>query len=202
MLPNKQYYIRAGSDFVPTPHDVLAGMFGRRPQPHVYHHFLLSEAELKRDTLNVSLGIAVHNEGPGIASDIFVICLLRELPGPNCTMRFAPHDKTNWTGGMELGRQINLISAPGYRLPPGAMAQPLAVHLSLAPPFEHDLKISGSAGSGQSQKYEFSIGSTASNIEQEYNDFIGFSRKNSFKENQKHEIASSILGVSNASTGT
>jgi hypothetical protein len=29
------YYIRAGSNFLPTPHGVLAGMFGRRPQPQV-----------------------------------------------------------------------------------------------------------------------------------------------------------------------
>lgn len=27
------YYIRAGSDFSPTPHGVLAGMFGQHPQP-------------------------------------------------------------------------------------------------------------------------------------------------------------------------
>ena len=33
LKPSLQYYIRAGSDFVPTPHAVLAGLFGRRRQP-------------------------------------------------------------------------------------------------------------------------------------------------------------------------
>jgi len=35
-LHDLRYYMRAGSDFSPVPHAVLAGMFGRRPQapPH------------------------------------------------------------------------------------------------------------------------------------------------------------------------
>ncbi len=35
-----KYLIRAGSDFVPTPHSVLAGMFGRRPQPRVFNMYI------------------------------------------------------------------------------------------------------------------------------------------------------------------
>jgi hypothetical protein len=31
------YYLRAGSNFMQVPHAVLAGMFGRRPQPKVFH---------------------------------------------------------------------------------------------------------------------------------------------------------------------
>src|SRR5208282_3131638 len=41
-----RYYIRAGSDFVPTPHSVLAGLFGRRPQPFVYYIFATDPAEI------------------------------------------------------------------------------------------------------------------------------------------------------------
>jgi predicted HTH transcriptional regulator len=32
-----QYYMRAGSNFEPVPHGVLAGMFGRSPQPEIFH---------------------------------------------------------------------------------------------------------------------------------------------------------------------
>src|ERR1017187_578671 len=32
-----QYYMRAGSNFMPVPHAVLAGMFGRRPHPVIFH---------------------------------------------------------------------------------------------------------------------------------------------------------------------
>lgn len=32
-----QYYMRTGSNFEPVPHGVLAGMFGRSPQPVIFH---------------------------------------------------------------------------------------------------------------------------------------------------------------------
>lgn len=35
-----KYYMRAGSDFSPVPHAVLAGMFGRRPQAALIHNWL------------------------------------------------------------------------------------------------------------------------------------------------------------------
>lgn len=193
MLPNKQYYIRAGSNFVPTPHDVLSGMFGKRPQPHIFHHFLLAEPELIENVLTITFGLAVHNEGPGIAADIFAICLMQSVPGPNCTMKFEIPDKTNWSGTWEFGRQVSLISSPGYRLPPGANAQPLVVHLSIVPPFQRQLKISGSVGSGQSRKYEFVIETSAEIVKSQYERFLQKFIAGGFFENEKHDIASLIV---------
>ena len=80
MLPKQQYYIRAGSSFVPTPHDVLAGMFGKRPQPHVFHNYILGLAVVEGTTLKFSVGIAACNEGPGIASDVYVTSMMHETP--------------------------------------------------------------------------------------------------------------------------
>jgi len=113
MLPKKQYYIRAGSDFVPTPHDVLAGMFGRRPQSHVYHTYLLGVPEHEGDALKISFGIALHNEGPGIATDAFIVCTMEHLPGENSIIHFETPDRQNWTGGFEFGRRVSLISSVG-----------------------------------------------------------------------------------------
>jgi len=58
-----QYYIRAGSNFTPTPHAVLAGMFGRRPLPNVFHKFLVAPAEIRGKRINFDLGILVRNQG-------------------------------------------------------------------------------------------------------------------------------------------
>ncbi|MFQ6111613.1 MAG: helix-turn-helix domain-containing protein, partial [Nitrospinota bacterium] len=41
LKPRLQYYIRAGSDFLPTPHAVLSALFGRHPQPFVFHMWTL-----------------------------------------------------------------------------------------------------------------------------------------------------------------
>jgi hypothetical protein len=35
LYPQQDYYVRAGSSFIRTPHGVLAGLFGRAPQPAV-----------------------------------------------------------------------------------------------------------------------------------------------------------------------
>jgi hypothetical protein len=193
MLPNRQYYIRAGSDFVPTPHDLLAGMFGRRPQPHIFHHYLLAEPRYDGNVLKVSFGLAIHNEGPGIASDVFAICRMELWPGPNCQLEFETPDAINWTGQREFERQLCMISTPGFRLPPGANTQPIVVHIHLAPPFEEELRLSGSVGAGQSRKYDFVIGSSADTITEQYERYRRCHNAEQFAENEKHQIAEAIV---------
>lgn len=194
MLPDRKYYIRAGSDFVPTPHDVLSGMFGRRPQPHVFHQYIVGKPKLENNSLNITFGIAIHNEGPGIASDIFCTCLMQYLPGDDSQMKFELADISNWVGSLDFGRQASLISVPGYRLPPGGNAQPLIVHLSLTPPFNGLLKISGAVGSGESRRYDFVIERDANAILEQYELFTIKTATNSFSENEKHDFAIAIIG--------
>jgi len=72
-----QYYIRAGSDFVPTPHAVLAGLFGRRPQAFVFHMWSIPEAKLARKAATVlavefEVGLLLGSHGPGLARDLYV----------------------------------------------------------------------------------------------------------------------------------
>lgn len=193
MLPDKKYLIRAGSDFIPTPHDVLAGMFGKRPQPHVFQHFICAVPELIDRSLNLSFGIAIHNEGPGIAADVFCTCLIQYLPGDNSSARFERVDQSNWGGSFEFGRQTCLISAPGFRLPPGANAQPVVIHLSLVPPFEGLLKISGTVGASGARQYSFSIECGADIIKKSYDLFVKKTAEKSLNNHEKHDLAKAIL---------
>ena len=61
----EQYYIRSGSDFVPVPHDVLAGMFGRAPQPRVVLNLIQYQSMLdaQNDRLTAVFGIVAANLG-------------------------------------------------------------------------------------------------------------------------------------------
>jgi hypothetical protein len=166
---SKQYHIRAGSDFVPTPHDVLAGMFGKRPQPHVFHNFLIANAKSQGDRLDISIGLMVYNEGPGIATDVFTICNKNSLPGHNCEMLIDVPDKKVWTGQYNnLFGQISLISEIGFRLPHGVATQPLILIFRLKPPFEGKLNISIKVGCGESRRYDDEINTNATLIEQIY----------------------------------
>jgi hypothetical protein len=147
---SKHYHIRVGSDFVPTLHDVLAGMFGRRPQPHVFHNFILAIPSMRDNCLEIAIGLMVHNEGPGIASDIFAICRNESVPGGKCDVNIEVPDKINWSGNYGFNGQVSLISVPGYRLPPGSGAQPMIIKLKLEPPFDNELRIFGRVGAGES----------------------------------------------------
>ncbi len=194
MLPNKQYYIRAGSDFLPTPHDVLAGMFGRRPQPHVFHQFVQEVPVLQGDDLEMIWGLFIHNKGPGIASDIYALCEVHSKPGPNCNIRFNITERSIWTGGFEFGNRISLISVPGYRLPPGANTPSFAVNFSLKPPFQKNLKISGHVGSTETRSYFFTIENDVEVIREQYDIYKKKFHEGTLDEEEQHKIASLIIG--------
>lgn len=190
---NQQYYIRAGSNFVPTPHDVLAGMFGRRPQPHVFPTFLLSVPTLEADQLKIDYGLMIHNDGPGIASDIFYICRIDSPPGPKCQMSIDVPDRTNWTGNTEFGRQLSLISATGYRMPPGSNAQPMVLSLVLKPPFEAELRVFILVGAGESRRYETIIESPMEVVSQQYQLFLERATAETFPDKERQQIVEAIL---------
>lgn len=163
-----QYYIRAGSDFLPAPHAVLAGMFGRVPQPHVFHSYLVSRPGVEGEAIRSAVGIALCNDGPGVASDLFLSLMTVSHPGPNSGIRFETPDRENWMGTWAFERGVHLICKAGYRVPPEAQVQPLILHLSFAPPFESDLELKGIAGAGGAPPYRFSLRQTAAELDRVY----------------------------------
>jgi hypothetical protein len=71
LYPKQDYYIRAGSGFQPTPHGVLAGMFGRVPQPTVVPIITLQTAPASQSVLRLCLLVTFVNKGRGLAEDVF-----------------------------------------------------------------------------------------------------------------------------------
>lgn len=189
-----QYFIRAGSDFVPTPHAVLAGMFGRVPQPHVFHSYLVSRPEVSGTAIRSSVGIALYNDGPGIASDLFLSVTMLSHPGPNSELRFDPPDKENWTGIWAFERKINLICKAGYRLPPEAQVQPLILHITLAPPFENEMEFNGIAGAGGAPPYRFTLGQTAAELDRVYREYIQLHNSGQLTEERARALQTILIG--------
>ncbi len=72
---NGDYKVRSGSDFIKMSHDVLAGMFGRRPQAVPYFEATLRNC-LHQPRGGCFLTFEVHlemkNSGKGIGRDCFV----------------------------------------------------------------------------------------------------------------------------------
>jgi hypothetical protein len=169
------YYIRAGSNFVPTPHAVLAGMFGRRSQPHIFHMFTSQSPKvIESPNLQIEsiMGIQIANGGQGIASDLFMSLKFLSKPGKNCKIAVQPLDLNNWMVWSFLEVHFTAISNANIRLPPDAQLQPYAITLILAPPFENDLRIEGLCGCGQSPSFKFTIENKSSTLGKLYNGFI------------------------------
>jgi len=166
-----KYYIRAGSNFVPTPHAVLAGMFGRRPQPNIIYNVLFTPPKLSGKKIICEFSLLIRNNGPGIAQDIF-LNLFSYSPGNNCQIEFIPLSPDEWRGNLSLGFCLSLISKPDIKLPPEAHLIPLNIKLILAPPFSEQLSFKGLCGCSGSPSCKISYIASAETVLRLYNETI------------------------------
>lgn len=195
VVGNLRYYIRAGSSFVPTPHAVLAGMFGRRPQPSVFHMFTILPAEPQDEMIEVQVGFLIKNMGPGIASDLFMNAMVISTPGVNCRLEFKASDPVNWTGYFSFGRHISMISKTHVRVPPEAHVEPFFMDLELAPPFTKELIIDGICGCGQSPSVKFRIENNSTSIQNLYDDFLKRNKEGLLTGKDKHAFVNDLLNI-------
>ena len=171
---NKQYYMRAGSSFEPVPHAVLAGMFGRRPHPRVFHSFLLPPPErLSRTRISYTVGFILRSVGPGIAKDIYLSFLFQKMGGPNCTLTASRPNLDVWLPQFTFGgREVSLITRDGFKLPPGSSITPTQVTMILCPPFTEPIKITGSCGCSDGPPYNIDIDMPPQAIDAAYSTLI------------------------------
>jgi len=195
MLPNRQYYIRAGSDFVPTLHDVLSGLFGRRPQPQVFHMFTTGPAELENRRVKITVGFLIRNQGPGIASSVFITLMLFRFPGPDGSIGFQPSDPQNWSGSWSFGRHLSLIAKDGIRLPPTAHCQPVIMEAYVAPPFDEGFRLEGTVGSAESEPHAFLLECSAERIETLYNGFLKKATNGTLTKKDKLSFVADFLNL-------
>jgi hypothetical protein len=123
-VPECRYYMRAGSDFSPVPHAVLAGMFGRRPQAILSHSWRLDDPQFdpSRQPRDPAAKIVAHlnirNRGPGIARDLYVN-FVDLAPATTIGVQFTSHQFTSERASNE---SISAISKQDFRLGPHGQA--------------------------------------------------------------------------------
>lgn len=188
MIPDLRYFMRAGSSFAPVPHGVLEGMFGRRPQPRVFHQNVLGVPEIVGNHVSLACGISVYNEGPGVARDAYAVVTALSVPGPKCQATYRVSDTSNWTGGIEFGVRISLVSNDGYKIAPETSVQPIDLHLKFHPPFEHDLKVQFLIGCDGSEPYRGEWNNSRERIEAAFNGLI-------HGRLADHDAANALLGI-------
>jgi hypothetical protein len=122
LYPRQEYHIRAGSSFLPTPHAVLAGLFGKSPQPNVIPHLHLRNVEIiqglpQRPRVNVQ--VSAENKGRGFADDIY--CIVEIKAGAKVVIYF-PYDTGRFHGWRIKtdDRERFTLRLDGMMLPPGS----------------------------------------------------------------------------------
>jgi hypothetical protein len=171
-----QYFIRAGSDFVPTPHAVLEGMFGRQPRPFVYHMWSLPPETLVQRpdgvvAIEFALGFQLSSYGPGVARDLYVnVMILPPKGGTKAT--FSHPDTENWTASVAFGITMNLMSKDSLKLPPWGLLQPVILQFSFAPPFTSDFRYEITFGHQASPVRKIEAKVTPATLQRTYDAFI------------------------------
>jgi hypothetical protein len=115
LVDKQEYYIRAGSNFIPTPHAVLAGLFGRAPHPELEIVIKYSGPMNRALPCRLGFGIYARNTGRGIAEDIF-LSAETQLP-EGCQASFP---STEHWDAWSIGNRRTLVSKSFPRLPPGS----------------------------------------------------------------------------------
>jgi hypothetical protein len=181
---------------MPTPHDVLAGMFGKRPQPKVrrnfhQYHFQINKQE---KSLTVPIGFHFFNDGPGVALDLFASLHFLSIPGPNCKISFEKrHPDFKDYGSYDYFYSI--ISNSDLRLPPGGTLLPLSIEIVLAPPFEKNLRIEGILGFGNAPPLTFVFKNSSENIQSWYDRLFPILGTSKYNDKKRTEIINELLGI-------
>lgn len=138
-INSKKYFIRAGSDFVPAPHSVLAGMFGQRPVPYIFHMYQVSPIRVHSELIAGTIGFEIFNDGPSIARDVFVNLMVLPPSRPS-TFTVLPERDIGFTFANSLaGLHTSAVSNDGFKLPPDGRVCPMALQFSFRPPFDDGL---------------------------------------------------------------
>ena len=190
---NKSFYIRAGSNFELAPYSVLARMFGKRPQPFVFVNYIFGPAKVVGKEIHFQVGFLVHNQGPGIARDIFLNAAVKSSPGTGSKLAFEPTDLKNWGGGWSFGRIMSLICSPDIRLAPESHTQPLVLNAVISPPFSENLEISIGVGCEGAAPFKSSIGNDKEKIKTAYEKFIRLQNSGSITKKDTHQVVEDIL---------
>ncbi|MCC5655332.1 ATP-binding protein [Nostoc sp. XA013] len=155
----RNYYIRAGSNFVPVPHGVLAGLFGRRPQPQLHCQVgpLEPQPQALHPSATVKLNVLLLNTGRGSAEDAFVI--IDSEHDRNVKVSLSKFDSDQWSARQSSGMgRYTLISAPGFlRIPPGDRMRAVVLELKVNRPVSSDLLITGTCGCSEAPGSAFAL---------------------------------------------
>jgi hypothetical protein len=184
-----QFYMRAGSNFEPVPHGVLAGMFGRPPQPVIFHKWASPPAELRGDVACFRVGLLLTNQSTAIARDVYLSVTIMP-PGANSGIAVEFPDPQNWSANQAFGCITQVLANETFRLAPHVIVQPILLSFLLVPPFPERLYMKISMGCAGSPVKEFIHRLSPAELQESYDEFVAHHQS----EEVRREFARRIVG--------
>ena len=121
-----RYFIRGRVELRARPGGLIAGLFGRKPQPVIQQSYLIPNKPLVEmvGSVKTQIGIVLKNLGLGIAEDLFENLKVASHPGLRCEIAFdIAKEPEVWWGRYALAQEVHVIARPGYLLPPEALVK-------------------------------------------------------------------------------
>lgn len=166
------FYIRSGSNNVPAPYSVLAGMFGRRPQAEI--DLVITDKKLEvldnseadilypssidcppEKYMKISFVIRGHNQSNVIARELYLSCTTDADGGEYNKVRFLNYNQMDTIAGIE--GQLNIITRPELRVPPRSTVRFANIEIILSPYVEDDFLLDGVIGADGTAPRNFRI---------------------------------------------
>ncbi|MBN9203069.1 helix-turn-helix domain-containing protein [Methylibium petroleiphilum] len=119
-LATNHYHVRAGSDFGLVPHDVLAGMFGRPPQPNADLNLISHPARLDSNPghLTVAFGFVAVNLGAVVGERPYLSAFIGDFP--HKLLQVQSPDRQTFSVRRGPLPSFSVVSSDGFLLTPGA----------------------------------------------------------------------------------
>ncbi len=153
LVEKEEYLIRSGSNFSPTPHAVLAGLFGRIQHPNLNIHLRLENVSGRTKpnrVLTLVASVFISNQGRGLAQDIYFSIEPRLPANGSITYNFLDTQGywDHWKQTFSGGDRVTAVSKNYPSLPPGSRNFLLRLTIELAHPFENELCLDLISGAG------------------------------------------------------
>ena len=136
---SNKYYMRAGSSFENVPHAVLAGMFGKKPQPKITLILFHTNIVKEKSKLKFDLIFHLMNHGKSIAEYIYFNAIIS--PPSGMSISYDLLEKEHWYFSETLGCSscFQAICKDHYKLPPGASIPFVILNFELEPTVNDEL---------------------------------------------------------------
>lgn len=165
-------YIRSGSNNVPAPYSVIAGMFGRRPQANVELQIedktmcIIENADEDilypqsidnppEKSIKISFSIKGKNESNVIARELYLSCDVISTGSEYNKVRFLNYNQMDSIPNLD--GNLNIITRPDLRLPPHGSLKFTNVDIILSPLVDEDFLVDGVIGADGTAPKNFRI---------------------------------------------